>query len=94
MVIPTPFVASVMAQVSGAISEDQVRSFPHFLVQRTMNLVSDNLKVCFEYHVDKTHLSEYHVLGLQIVCSCTKGILNEVRFFRVMPMEIFDEKEI
>lgn len=35
MVIPTPFVASVMAQVSGAISEDQ------------------------------------------IVCSCTKGILNE-----------------
>jgi len=30
MVIPTPFVASVMAQVSGAISEDQV-SYPTLL---------------------------------------------------------------
>ena len=63
MVIPTPFVASVMAQVCGAISEDQVRLSHQFMVQMSMNLVTDSLKICFEYRCfDKTHLNESHVV--------------------------------
>lgn len=62
MVIPTPFVASVMAQVCGAISEDQVRLSHQFMVQMSMNLVSDSLKICFEYRCFDNSKQVSHVV--------------------------------
>lgn len=65
-VIPTPFVERVMTPLKDAIRDDQVSTMWCFQVDR-----------CTTFGL--LHLTCWHSPWMQIICSCTKGILNEVR---------------